>query len=37
MPDRLRKEGSASEELLRKIERETDLEEGRLRMELYND
>ncbi|MEO8583537.1 MAG: cation:proton antiporter, partial [Flavitalea sp.] len=32
-----RKEGKTSEEVLRKIEREIDLEEGRLRLELYQD
>jgi Na+/H+ antiporter len=33
----LRKSGKASEEVLRKIEREIDLEEARLQLELYND
>ncbi len=33
----LRKTGKASEEVIRKIEREMDLEESRLRMELYKD
>jgi monovalent cation/hydrogen antiporter len=37
MANQLRKKGSASEEVIRKIEREIDLEEARLRMELYND
>ncbi|MDR3716381.1 MAG: Na+/H+ antiporter [Puia sp.] len=33
---RLHREGGASDEVLRKIERELDLEETRLRMEIYN-
>jgi monovalent cation/hydrogen antiporter len=37
MANQLRKKGNASEEVIRKIEREIDLEEARLRMELYND
>ena len=35
--DVLRKTGKASEEVIRKIEREIDLEESRLRLELYTD
>ena len=33
--ERLHKKGDASEEILRKIERELDLEETRLQMEMY--
>jgi len=33
----LRKTGKASEQVIRKIEREIDLEESRLRLELYTD
>jgi CPA1 family monovalent cation:H+ antiporter len=34
--DELHQQGKASEEILRKLERELDLEETRLKMELYN-
>ena len=34
--DRFHKTGEASEEILRKLERELDLEESRLQLELYN-
>ena len=33
--ERLHREGKASEEILRKIEKELDLEETRLKMEIY--
>jgi CPA1 family monovalent cation:H+ antiporter len=33
--ERLHRQGKASEEILRKIERELDLEETRLKMEMY--
>jgi CPA1 family monovalent cation:H+ antiporter len=34
--EKLHREGKANEEVLRKIERELDLEETRLKMEMYN-
>ena len=34
--DQLHRNGKTAEEVLRKIERELDLEETRLRMEMYN-
>lgn len=35
--EQLHREGGANEEILRKIERELDLEETRLMMDMYND
>ncbi|WP_462252300.1 hypothetical protein [Ferruginibacter sp.] len=34
--EKMHRSGEASEEVLRKIERELDLEETRLQMEIYN-
>jgi CPA1 family monovalent cation:H+ antiporter len=35
MVEKLHRQGKASEEILRKIEKELDLEETRLKMEMY--